>query len=630
MLTALRSRTGTWIVRILFGLLVLSFAFWGLEGVLHMQTARPIATVGDIRITAREYAVEFERAVQRLRGAFGPDFDAEKARRFGLPQQVMSQLISRALFDSEADRLGLTVADAQVADAIRANTMFHDEGGRFNRIRFEELLRSNSLTEAQFADMLRGDLSRRQLVLSVASGITGPEPFARTLYTYRNERRVARYVPVPVSAARDVLPPGEADLRAYYDKNRAAFARPEHRKATFFTVRAEDLAASTPVPEEDLRQAYESRLPSFTRPEGRDFQQMLFQTREQAENAAAKLRSGADPAVTAKSVAGLMSSTEVKGASREELLPEVAEAVFATKAGDVAGPVESPLGWVVARVTGANPAQTRAFEEVREELHQSLAAERAGDKLYEMANQIQDEQAGGATLEEIAKKLGVPVQTVEAVDRSGKGPDGKPAAGLPDSPKFLDTAFEADVRQELDPLELPGGGYLLLRVDGITPAVTPPFEQIREQVAQAWQADARREGARKLADSLAQRAREGADLAALAGEIGQAVHDVGPAARDYTDDALPPEFVQALFRAKESDVFTGPGADQGYVIAQVAKVLPADPAANAEALRTVRTDLASAMTEDVLRQYQVALEKRLGVDVDMEAAQKAIGQGQED
>lgn len=628
MLLSARSRFGSWVVRILFGLLVVSFGFWGIQDFLRMGKTRPVAEVGNIKISAREYAFEFDRSVQRMRNAFGPDFDIAKARKFGLDRQVLSQMISRALFDMEGSRLGLTVSDAQVADAIRANPIFQDETGRFNRIRFEELLRSNNLTEQAFTDMMRGDLERRQLVLSVASAVSTPEPFTQALYAYRNERRVARFVSVPLSAARDVLPPNEAELRAYYDAHKADFARPEYRRITYFTIRPEDLASKIQISDADLRQAYENRKSSFTKPEGRDFQQWLFRTREQAESALAKLRSGPN-AQFAESTPGLVGSTQVKGAASEELLPEIAPAVFAAKPGDVVGPINSPLGWALIRVTGSTPGQIRSFEEVRDALRKTLASEQAGDKLYEMANQIQDQQAGGATIEEIAKTLGVPVHTIDGVDHSGKARNGAPVADLPNSPKFLDSAFEADVKQDVDPLELPGGGYLVLRVDAVTPAETPPFDQVKDQVVQHWQADARREGARKLAETLAQRARQGTDLAALAKEIGQPVREFGPVARDTKDETVSPQFVQALFDARQGGIFTAPAADQGFVVAQASQILPADAAIHPDAVQAVRQNLAAAMTEDVLRQYQVALEKRFGVRVNSQAVEAAIGQGQD-
>lgn len=618
----------TWSVRVLFGLLALSFALWGIEDALRPPSGGPVATVGDIRISAAEFGQEFDRAVQQLRSSFGPDFDAAKARQFGLDNQVLSQMVSRALFDSEVDALHLKVPDQEVASQIRANPLFQDSAGRFDRARMDELLRQNGLTEQRFTRMLRGDLARRQLVSAVSGGISGPEPFAGLLYTYRNEKRTVRVVTLPFSAAKDVAKPSEDALRAYYKAHRDVFAKPEYRKISFFVVRPEDVAANMDIPDADLRQAYDDRKASFTQPEQRDFRQMLFRTQADADAAAKKLRAGAaagTPSKTPKSkVSGLIASSEIKAARKDELLPQIGEAVFSADAKAVVGPVDSPLGWAVVQVDGITPGHVKPFEAVRDDLRRTLAGERASEKLYQISNQIEDERAGGATMADVAKKLGVSLRTVDAIDRSGKAPDGAKVAGLPDTPKFLETAFDSEVDQDLDPIELATGGYALVRVDAITPATTPPFEQVEDEVRAHQQEDARKAAVKAQAETMAKKARDGGDLAALAKDAGRPVDRIGPIARDYNGDVLPPEVVRTLFAVKPDGVASG-ATDDGYVVAQVTDVASTDAAKHPEGVQAVRADLASAMSEDVLRQYQSALEQRFKVKVNMKAAGAAPG-----
>jgi peptidyl-prolyl cis-trans isomerase D len=617
-----------WSVRALFGLLALSFALWGIEDVLRPPTGGPVAKVGDVRISAAAFGQEFDRAVQQLRSSFGPDFDAAKARQFGLDRQVLSQMVSRALFDSEVRALHLKIPDEEVANQIRANPLFQDQAGRFDRTRLDELLRQNGLTEQHFTEMLRGDLTRRQLVSAVSGGISGPESFAKLLYTYRNEKRTVRMVALPLSAAQDIPKPSEDALRAYYKAHADLFAKPEYRKIGFFVVRPEDVIAHMDIPDADLRQAYDDRKASFTQPERRDFTQMLFKTEADADAAAKKLREGADGDTQAKApgskASGLIASNEVKAAQRDELLPKIGDAAFSADAKAVVGPVDSALGWAVLRVDAIAPGHVKPFEEVRDDLRRAVATERANEKLYQVSNEIEDERAGGATMADVAKKLGVTLHTVDAVDRSGKAPDGTKVAGLPDTPKFLETAFDSEVDQDLDPVELASGGYALARVDGITPAATPPFEQVADQVRAHQQEDARKDAVKALAEKMADQAKAGGDLAALAKDAGRPVDKLGPIARDYKGDALPPEVVRTLFAVKPNGVATG-ATDDGYVVAQVVDVVATDPAKHPDGVEAVRADLASKMSEDILRQYQNALEQRFEVKVNTKAADAAIG-----
>jgi peptidyl-prolyl cis-trans isomerase D len=446
-----------------------------------------------------------------------------------------------------------------------------------------------------------------------------------------------RVVALPVSTVTDVPKPSEDTLRAYYKAHADLFAKPEYRKLSFFVVRPEDVITHMDIPEADLRQAYDDRKASFTQPEQRDFTQLLFRTEAEADAAAKKLREGADGDTQAKAsgakaseakASGLIASSEVKAAQRDELLPKIGDAVFSADAKAVAGPVQSALGWAVVRIDAIAPGHVKPFEEVRDDLRHSVATDRANEKLYQISNEIEDERAGGATMADVAKKLGVTLHTVDAVDHSGKAPDGTKVAGLPDTPKFLESAFDSEADQDLDPIELTSGGYALVRVDAITPAATPPFEQVEDKVRADQQEDARKDAVKALAEKMADKAKAGGDLAALAKEAGQPVDKLGPIARDYKGDALPPEVVRTLFAVKPDGVASG-ATDDGYVVAQVVEVVPADPAKHPNGVAAVSADLASAMSEDILHQYQNALEQRFKVKVNTKAADAAAGAPQD-
>src|SRR3546814_16267260 len=130
---------------------VCSSDLWGVEDMLRPPTGGPVAKVGDIQISAAAYGQEFDRAVQQLRTSFGPDFDAIKARQFGLDRQVLSQMVSRALFDSEVGDLHPKVHDTEVAGPLRANPQVHHEVGECDRHTLDELLRKKAQTTRQTA-----------------------------------------------------------------------------------------------------------------------------------------------------------------------------------------------------------------------------------------------------------------------------------------------------------------------------------------------------------------------------------------------------------------------------------------------------------------------------------------------
>lgn len=90
MLEAIRKRSASFLVKLLFGLLVLSFGLWGIADVFSPgQSDNWVAEVGDVRVSAATASNEYQRELRRLNTAFG-NIDQEQARALGLPSRVLN------------------------------------------------------------------------------------------------------------------------------------------------------------------------------------------------------------------------------------------------------------------------------------------------------------------------------------------------------------------------------------------------------------------------------------------------------------------------------------------------------------------------------------------------------------
>ncbi len=158
MLNVLRQKAGSWVVKVLMLLLVVSFAIWGIGDVFFGHSRNPtVATVAGSAIPASELADAFDRALNNLQRQVGTTIDRQQAIQFGLMQQALQGLITRRLVDLRAHDMGLTVADDTLRQLITDNPMFQS-AGRFDRDRFEQLLQANGLTENGYLARLREDV----------------------------------------------------------------------------------------------------------------------------------------------------------------------------------------------------------------------------------------------------------------------------------------------------------------------------------------------------------------------------------------------------------------------------------------------------------------------------------------
>lgn len=628
MQSGLRRTFAKWTTIALFALLIASFALWGIGDIFRGGAGgTAVMQVGDKEITETEFARTFQREFNRVRQQLGGELDLETARNMGLVDQIVRQTITRELFAQQAGDMGLVVGEAQIARFIRELPAFQDSLGQFDRRMFESVLRRGGMSEAQYVEMVRDDIQRQQLVDAATGALRVPDALARGIFSYRNERRAATYTVIPRERFQ-VPAPDEAALRSYYEAHDDAFMAPAHREITLVDIRVGQFTDEVKVGEEALREAYETRKDQFGEPARRRLVQMIFDDRGKASTAAQRVRGGADFDAVARELTG-DPGIDLGMNTREDLLPELREPVFALQAGEVSAPVESALGWHVVMVTEVQQAVEPSFEAVRDDLRRELARDKAVDSLVTIANRLDDNLAGGADLEEAANALGLNVRHIPAVTRQGNTPAGDSVADLPQQAAFLETAFNTPTGQQSLLQETDAGGYFVLRVDSVTPPERRPFAAVRDQVRDRYLRDEREAKARELATKIKAAVEAGTPLNQAARTNGLEVATSQPLARSGNRNA------PAAERAIAGEIFdTGPdtpitvATESGVAVAVLAEVEAADPSSRPAELKSLRQNLAASLQNDVLAQFAEALRQSHTVRVNQTRLDQVVNRFQ--
>jgi peptidyl-prolyl cis-trans isomerase D len=599
---------------ILFALLIASFALWGIGDIFRGgASGSAVIQVGDQEVDDQEFARTFQREFNRVRQQIGGDFDLETARQLGLVDQIVRQTVTRLLFDQMAGDMGLRVSDQQVVERLRQQDAFRT-AGTFNRQLFEQTLRSSGLTEQRYVELLRSDINRQHLAFAATGGLQVPQGLAESLYRYRNERRVADYVTLRNDQF-EAPEPDTATLREFHDSNGQLFQAPEYRELTVVHMQPSDLLDEVSVSDEEVREAFETRQSDFAQPERRRVRQIVFDTRAQAQQAMDLLSEGRTLDAVAEQMLG-RAPADLGLNSRQGLLPALREPAFALEQGQVSQPIESALGWHVVKVTEVLDGENPELSEVRDQIRQDLAMDKAVDSLVQLANTLDDELAGGATLEEAASAVGMDVREIDQISREGRTPAGERVQNLPQDGEFLSTAFETPEGERSLLRETTQGGYFLVRVDSVTPAQVRPFDEVRARVAEEWRADQRAQAAEAAAQEMAQAIDDGTPLAELARSRGLEPSRTPALQRSGNQQAGAAARALAgpLFDVAVGDAATA-GVQGGVAVARLAEVQPAQPEQNPDAVAAVRQETRQRMRSDVLAQFADALRARYEVRV---------------
>jgi peptidyl-prolyl cis-trans isomerase D len=609
---------------VLFGMLIASFAVWGIGDIFRGSSqARTVAEIGGDPILERDYTQALSREINRISQRLGGQLEMDQARAFGIPEQVLSQMIGRALFDRKAADLGMFVTDDQIRRLIAQQDAFKNDLGGFDRTRFEQQLRRLGMGEGEYVATLRRDIIRQQLAGAVSEAVAVPRKLVEALYGYRNERRVARYLLVRNDSITGLAAPDGPALEAFHKEFSERFMAPERRAVTLVQLRAADLAAESAVSEAQLREEFEARFEDFVTPERRSIEQIVFQDEAPAREAKTRLDGGAYFATVAEEMTG-EPPIDLGAMEKDALPPGLAEPAFTLAEGAASAPVESMLGWHILRVVKVEPRQEPTFEEVREELAKDIAMQIAIDSMVSIANQLDDELGAGASLEEAAQALALSPRRIEAIDRQGRDPAGEPIAELPAS-RFLELAFETETGRESLLTETASGDYFILRVDSVTPAQLRPLDEVRAAVTELWRDAQRAKLAREKAEALAERIKSGNEFGVVAAEAGLTLAQTKPVTRFETAAASTPSpsLAAKLFQIVVGEVTTATAAE-GHLVAKLIEVVAADPYTDPDTVAAVRESLAGSLQADLLEQFLATMRGEYGVEIKQQALDQLL------
>lgn len=616
MLQSMRQHATSWVVKILFGLLILSFGLWGINDIFLGERDPTVAKVAGVKIPLSQLNDAVKQEVERFQPIFGGALDSQQAKQLGLVDQALERLIDRAVFNKAASDLGLAVGDQMVLRHIQNEPAFRNALGQFDRAHLQQVLMANNLTEDRYVALLRRDLATRQLAGVVGIDTPVPTVLTESLHRYREESRVVDTVIVPAAAATTPAPPDEATLAAYYKMNSDRFMAPEYRTISYVTIDPTALAEEIAVSDEQLLSEYAARVNEYTLRERRDVDQLVLRDESDAKRVADLMSKGRSLEAAIKEAGMTAQIVKLGWVERADLLGEIAAPVFALKAGQHSAPLKSPLGWHIVRVNGAEDGRVRPLAEVRDQLRKDIAGRQAGDAAHNLSIKLEDALAGGASLEEAAGQIGVKVAKLPPIEANGLTDAGKAPSNLPPEQVFLRTAFATPENQESTLLELANNVFAVLHVDKIQPAAAKPLDQVKNDLIASWQDEQRRAAAEKRAQGLLDKVKAGQTLAAAAAAEKLPVKTSPAFTRaTHESEAGVPEAIKAdVFSLKAGEASMGESRE-GYVVAVLKEVRPAPTLAD-EARSRLDDQLAQSIAGDLLDQFAGALRQRYDVKIE--------------
>ncbi len=257
MLEIMRENASGWIVKILFGIIIVVFVFaFGMSG---METGQDpiLATVNDQIITRAEFEDAFQRAAEGLRNA-NPDVTTAQLQDPQFKQIVLGELVNSRLLLHEAARLGISASDEEVFAAITRQSFFWNQAGAFDRNIYLAALRSIRMTPAQFEANFKNEMIANKVKDMVRKTAAATPEQARQLYDWVGEELRVDYILSDPADFLDKTTADETEVNEFYTKNEQRFMVPEQIRLRYLSFTPQDLAARQDVSEAEIEAYYKA------------------------------------------------------------------------------------------------------------------------------------------------------------------------------------------------------------------------------------------------------------------------------------------------------------------------------------------------------------------------------------
>jgi peptidyl-prolyl cis-trans isomerase D len=629
MLRGIRKASSNWLGRAVMGVILTflagSFALWGINDIFRGFGRTYLAKIGDTEISADQFRQAYQDRLRQLSQQIGRPIPAEQANALGLDRQVLSQMIAEAGVDQIARKMRLGIPDSEIVKQVMNDPHFQTPDGKFDHTRFQFLLRNAGLSEQRFFDEQRRAVPRRELTEAISGTVQVPKIYLDAINQFQTQQRSVDYLTLGPEQAGDIPQPAAEELNKYFDDRKLIFRAPEYRKITTLSATPADLAKSIEVSDADVKKSYEQNLKAYTTPERRHVEQIVFPNMADAQAAADRVKSGTSFTAVATDRGLKESDIDLGTVAKTAIIdPAVADAAFSLKQGEVSAPVSGRFGAVLVTVLKIEPEVVKPLDVVAPFIHNDLALERARTKVQEMHDQIEDARAGGASLEETAKKLNLSVVSFD-VDRSGRDSSGKLVATIPAAGNVINAAFSSEVGADTYPVEAEGG-YVWYQVDGVTPSRDRKLDEVKADVEQRWRDDQVAKRLKDKAADLLDKAKNGNAFDALAGAAGVKVEKAADLRRGATTSGIAPRVVDAVFHTAK-DAF---GSSEGnkptqWIVFRVSDVkTPAFDPSSADG-KKLDQELQRSVAEDLFIQYLAWVQATLGTAVNQAVLAQAIG-----
>jgi len=393
MMDNLRAASNHVVLKIILGLIILSFVLTGVGNYLIGGNGDYAAKVNGQEISRAQLERAFSNERSRQQEMLGEQFSqlaSNPAWLQQIRQQALSRLVDEALLDQYAKDLKLAIGDDQIKQAIFNQPAFQSNG-KFDNARYLAIINQMGLSADQYAQALRKQLTTQQLIAAVTGTDFMLPGETESLAALVSQERLVREATIDVAALAAKQSVSDEEVKNYYEQNKNSFMAPEQFRVSYIKL---DAASLQKTPDEsEIKSWYDSHQQDYTQPQRSRFSVIQTKTEADAQAVLDALKKGGDFATLAKEKSIDPISARKGGDMgwlEPDTTPDELKSADLTQKGQLSGVIKSSVGFIVARLDDVQPQQIKPLAAVHNEIAAKVKRETAIDAWYKLQQKVSE------------------------------------------------------------------------------------------------------------------------------------------------------------------------------------------------------------------------------------------------
>lgn len=510
MLVLIRDKATGWVAGVIVGLLVISFAFWGVSFYSGQAGKLNVAKVNDVDISFQSFQRSFAQLRKKMQSVLGDSLSLEEdtfIKNQTIEKLIESELINQLVIDS-----GLNITNERLVESIKNIEFFRNEEG-FDRIKYERSINSIGMAPSIFEAQLRMDLLSNQLQAGFFETTFILESELENILRLESQSRDVTYTILSLPSFIEDGEISDSNIDIFYQANPNLFTQSEQVKVAYLELNIKELAKDIETNEEVLRNFYNDNKGDYDVVGQRSIRKLFVKTGEKATNenknkAEAVITSALELAnegkdfveIVEQSTGETLEFSEHTFMSKGIMGKEIDEFLFNSEEGMVSKVIETKEGFNIVKVVEIRGGSENKYENSTQKVKEDYKNKQAELQFFELSDQLITLSYENSDNLEIA---------ADAIDKEIINTDyfarDNDLEGLLSDPLIISKSFDPELirsRNNSDAIELSDNHIVVLRVIEHKEVVTKPLEDVRDEVIASIRLKLAREKTNETGDRI--------------------------------------------------------------------------------------------------------------------------------